>query len=108
VRRDHDGGPALCYLLAEEAHLLVPLLVRHATVNPRNLPGEAQGLKTHDQELQGIPMLGEDEELFALERGIAHEATQLLEFGLVPLLVNAPGQVYQRRDLAALLLQIYE
>ena len=68
----------------------------------RHLSGEAQPLEAPDQELGGVAVLGEDDELLAGEGGAAQHFTELLELGVLALVGEAPRLGEKRLDLATL------
>ena len=108
VGGDETAGPAFGFRLAEEFHLPLTLLVGHAAVDQGDSPGEAEALKSPNQETGGVAMLGEDDQLFAGELRVAQDALQLLELGLLSGFVEGARFVPQLFDFEKLLLQIKE
>ncbi|MBT9160348.1 MAG: hypothetical protein DDT26_01625 [Dehalococcoidia bacterium] len=77
ICRHHEATPG-----AEFFNLGFSLRVRHSPVDVRHFPGIAQSFKTPYQEVHGVPVFGEDEELLSFESFILNDLTQLLELGL--------------------------
>ena len=76
-------GAALRRRAAKERHLPVALPVGQAAVDQRDAPREAQAFQPPHQELRGVAVLGEDDQLLAAEPGVAQHLPQRVELGLV-------------------------
>ena len=102
VGRDQVVGAAVAERTAEQIHLRLALAVVEAAVDRRHLAGEPQPLEATDQELAGVAMLGEHDELLAGERRVAQHAAQLLELRVLAVFGQTPCPGEQRLHLDAL------
>ena len=105
VGRDQVVGAAVAERTAEQIHLRLALAVVEAAVDRRHLAGEPQPLEATDQELAGVAMLGEHDELLAGERRVAQHAAQLLELRVLAVFGQTPCPGEQRLHLDALSLR---
>ena len=86
VGRHQVAGAAFRDGAAKELDLPVALPIGQAAVNERNATGEAEAFQPAHQELRGVAMLGEDDQLLVPEARIAEHLPQRVELGLVSLL----------------------
>ena len=103
VGRDQVVGAARIERTPEQIHLRLPLAVVEAAVNQRDLSGEAQPFEAAHQELGGVAVLGEDDELLPRELRTAQHAAQLLELGVLAVVDQRPRLGEQRFHLEAFL-----
>jgi hypothetical protein len=102
VGGDQEARPAFFEQPAEARHLALALLEIHAAVDARDLLGVAQALQSAHQELQGVAVLSEDDQLLVGIPGVAQHLAQLEELRLIPRLVDAPCQRHQPSHALAL------
>ena len=108
VGGDQVVGAALVGRAPEQVDLRLAPAVVEAAVNRRHLSGEAEPLEAADQELGGVAVLGEHDELLAGERGVAQHAAELLELRVFAVLGETPRPGEEGLDLAALLPELRE
>ena len=98
VGADHVESTAVSRLLAEELDLLLSLAELHSAVDLGDLTREPQSLQSPDQVVEGVAMLGEDDELLVAVLGVLQHFAELLELGLVPLGIDPLRQVQKLFD----------
>ena len=106
VGGDQVAGPAPVRRTPEQLDLGFPLAIVEPAMDEGDLPGESEPFQSAHQELRGVAVLGEDDELLLREGGIGHDRAQLLEFGVLAGFgeMARPGE--KRLDLGALLAKL--
>src|SRR5579875_548223 len=108
VGADHISRAAVNGWLVEEGYLFLTLQVVHRAVNSGDAAGKAHRFETLDDEVQGIAVLGEDEDLLIAPSRVSNYFAEFLELGVFAALVDLAREIQQIAHLVALGLKLAE